>query len=142
LESFEIGWSKLGSIEREKWIRLGNTRRYPSDIAQNTRWSNFDTWTQVLLDQKRIKFRHREYETELQRVIAPQLPSPYVYFDIPKMTIGKDDESYPVWMMSDITRKILNDEVRKAVERVKSDILENGLDAIKKYYPPKEESDE
>ena len=158
LVPFEEGWQKLGYQGQLEWLNIG--RNPPSRPREPQQWRS---WIDVRYDQleadmeaaQLLDFDPEELHNTLSECVREKMPHAGALYDLPDMppiaksqpshssdAVSDDDEEDDeiMWTFRAIAEQaamaILQAEIPKLIERLKEEIKEGGLDAVRKWYPP------
>lgn len=114
------------------------------------------SWAEVRYDQLQasqiVNVSLQDFRNSLTELISQKMPHVGALYGIPDLPRKNNDpqvvynfhfggyhrrtEVSTFDVAGQAVKAILNVELEKLLERVRNDILENGLDAVRKWYPP------
>ena len=159
LDSFEKGWDKLGQESQSLWIQEGIINPgtfYDVGTIGSTVWQS---WARVRYEQCKsvdtVNFEPEDLRQTLALLIRENMPHTGALYDMPEIPgegtedseVDEDNldleqfearDGYPqtAYLIAEhAAEAIFNAQLPKIIEMVRSDIKENGLQALRKWYP-------
>jgi hypothetical protein len=131
LADFEVGWNIIPPILQNKWIKDRSVRT--KDLkSEPHQWRS---WTYVYQAHIRLQNAGTCPDDELVNLISGTVDTSSALCGIPDLLNFGNNSYWHHELAKDSALLILDAEAAKLVDHLKKEISENGIAAVRKYYP-------